>query len=1001
MNNPPFDKEDRMTSVILRAACALLVLGALLSPMAYAASNASIEGVVRDSQTGEPLPGANIVIVRTSLGASTDVEGRFIIRNVPTGAYTIRAAYVGYQQKTVTVQVKDGETLRQDFKLAAVGVEGQEVVITAQAAGQKEAINKQLSSMPVMNVVSAARIQELPDANAAESVGRLPGVSLIRTGGEGAQVVIRGLSPQYNQITIEGVELSSNVNSVNNIISADANQNENTLGTLGDRGMDLSMISSSMLGGIEVIKAITPDMDAAVLGGVVNFDMRKAMKHPGGDPAGPWLPHGDLSIQGGYNDLRQTRNDYKVAGSVEKRFVDESLGLFLQGTAERRNLGSNSLSASYNLADKDHGDAGIPNLERVDMEDYLRRRERVGGTFVIDYQHSTGSMGLLNSVSRSRTHTVRNGEELPWRTNTLYFSAEETNNELVSVTNILSLKQDFGWFDAKLKGSHTYSESRNPQDLLFSFWQMSRSGFENKGDLSKLDPHALVDIATPTPSAAILARYRASSAFSHERIWNGALDLETETGITDLVSAKVKLGGSVLYRTRDFDVNSIDGGNFWLGGPAITYILAKFPQLDPSNTGRLNMVPFLDGNYKPERFLKGEYSLPYSMKMDQMWAFLPYFQAEMNPEIYSANRLESVYNDYGGNETKSAAYLMGTFQIGENIKILPGVRYQNLSTTYHAIRGVVVPGGIQGGDTSVTQSHGYYLPMLHVRYEPLEWFTIHAAYTNTLNYPDYSTITPRYYVGDATIQYNNYRLEPARSRNLDLVLSFHSNEIGLFTINGFLKRIEGLIFFQRTYTSDLSAYPDLPQNKSQLFELDTYINNPIPIDVQGIETEWQTSMWYLPEPFSGLVFLVNYTHIFSESSYPRSTMNVTYDEDGNMVRTVTDTSYTTRLLNQPNDIVNLSLGYDYKGFSARVSMLYQDNIFKRPDFWMQNRINSASVTRWDLSVKQELPWEGLQVYLLLSNITGIMETDVNQRTLLPANLQYYGMTGDLGVRIRL
>ena len=75
---------------------------------------------------------------------------------------------------------------------------------------------------------------------------------------------------------------------------------------------------------------------------------------------------------------------------------------------------------------------------------------------------------------------------------------------------------------------------------------------------------------------------------------------------------------------------------------------------------------------------------------------------------------------------------------------------------------------------------------------------------------------------------------------------------------------------------------------------------------------------------------------------------------------VADTFYTTRLLNQPNDIVNLSFGYDYEGFAARVSMLYTDNIFKRPDFWLQNRVNSARHTRWDLALRQNLPWFGIQ-----------------------------------------
>jgi hypothetical protein len=88
------------------------------------------------------------------------------------------------------------------------------------------------------------------------------------------------------------------------------------------------------------------------------------------------------------------------------------------------------------------------------------------------------------------------------------------------------------------------------------------------------------------------------------------------------------------------------------------------------------------------------------------------------------------------------------------------------------------------------------------------------------------------------------------------------------------------------------------------------------------------------------------------------------------------------------------------GFSVRLSVLYQDNIFKRPDFWMQQRVNSAPFTRWDLSFKQELPWLGMQLYLNLMNITSENDVDVNQKTGYVANEQLYGMAGDLGVRFR-
>ncbi len=279
------------------------------------------------------------------------------------------------------------------------------------------------------------------------------------------------------------------------------------------------------------------------------------------------------------------------------------------------------------------------------------------------------------------------------------------------------------------------------------------------------------------------------------------------------------------------------------------------------------------------------------------------------------------------------------------------------------------------------------------------WLQVHFAYTNTLNYPDYNAIVPRYAVGMNSISYNNYNLKPATSENYDLVFSFFNNELGLFTIDGFKKRIENLIFPSTTYLTNLSAYPDLPQNRNQLYEFNTFINNPKPIDVWGIEADWQTHFWYLPEPFSWVVFNINYTHIFSEASYPRSELNINYNEDGTFTRTVVDTFYTTRMLNQPNDILNLALGVDYKGFSSRLSMLFQDNIFKKPDFWMQNRVNSDKYIRWDLSIKQELPWYGMQIFLNLNNITGVNETDLNQKNGYPVTIEQYGMTGDLGLRI--
>lgn len=242
-----------------------------------AAGAGSISGFVRDAQTGDGLPGANVLIAGTSIGASTDLNGRFLLQNITPGAYTIRVTYIGYRTKEIQQTVKADEEVKISFSLSAVAIEGSEVVVTAQAASQNAAINQQISSNQIVNVVSAAKIQELPDQNAAESVGRLPGISVLRNGGEGTEVVIRGMAPKFNQISVDGIQMSS------------SNPN--------DRSTDLSGISSNMLEGIKVYKNVTADMDANVIGGTVEFDLREARTGESD------VPHFSGLGQGGYRGL--------------------------------------------------------------------------------------------------------------------------------------------------------------------------------------------------------------------------------------------------------------------------------------------------------------------------------------------------------------------------------------------------------------------------------------------------------------------------------------------------------------------------------------------------------------------------------------------------------------------------------------------------------------------------------------------------------------------------
>ncbi|RJP61804.1 MAG: TonB-dependent receptor [Ignavibacteriales bacterium] len=981
----------------------LLILQIITYTSTFAARNGSIRGTITDAQSGDALPYANVVVMGTSYGDAADASGNYSISNIPPGNYTIRASYLGYKNIDLTIKLSDGQTLVQDFELSAEGVIGSEVVVTAQAKGQYEAINEQLNSIAIKNVVSMAKIRELPDVNAAESVSRLPGVSLIRTGGEGSKVVVRGLSPQYNRVTIDGVELPANVT------SSDPNDHKSQLGSgdqisiVGDRAADLSMISSNTLGGIEVVKAITPDMDATVFGGVINFSMRKAQKTEMG--IGNYFPQIEINTQGTYNNLKNSAKDYKVAGSFEKRLFDNGLGIFVQGSVENRNLSSQELGANYFFdALLLNTDEGNPIFEDMTLKDAIRDRDRYNGTVVFDYEYESGSIGLMNFFSKSKTKSIFRNESYYLEDDDLYNSAIHSNQTLDVYSNLLSFKQNlFGFIQVDARLSHSYSYSSSPEDVNFRFWQ-NGTGFHNKITALKYkSPKEIASHVVHDPeNSALFSIYNVGSV-SKDRVYNAGLDLTSTLTFTQDFSALVKFGGAFQYRDRAYDYNEMSGSVFYDdGGQVNAAIRRAYPQFGDDVT----YADFIDANYSYGTFLHGDYILGDPFNADLMMNVIEI--AKKNPGTgngggYKLNKISSIKDDYSGNEARSAGYIMATINIGQMFTVIPGIRYQNLTTDYSGIRAKAIPNNLIRTDAKEKVSHGYWLPMFHFRVKPLEWLQFHFAYTNTLNYADYNTIIPKFYIGTNWIEYNNYKLKPARSENFDAVLSVYANEIGLFTFGGFKKNIKDLIFSTRTHPDNFSQYPELNSqiDKKQSYTFFTTINNPLPIDVYGFETEWQTHLWYLPSPFNGIVFNINYTHIFSEAKYPK-TLTLSY-LDSNYVQQkyYYDTLYTTRLLNQPNDVLNISFGYDYADFSIRASMLYQDNIFKKPDFWKQNRGHSDKYVRFDLSVKQILPWFGLQVYVNLNNISGEDDIDINQQTGFYTKQERYGMTADFGLRMNL
>ena len=347
-----------------------LLLAALMLLSISSVYGGTIKGKVTDATTGDPLVGTNATLVGKSLGAAADIEGRYIIRNVPPCVYTVRFSYIGYNEAKHTVTITSADqTVTLDVKMEMGTIIGKEFIVSAQAVGQLSAINQQLSSNAVVNIVDAERIRELPSQNAAEAISRLPGITISRNNGEGSGVGIRGLAPQYNLIQIDGVTMSP----VPNMGRADFGD------AVGGRGVSLSSVSQENLGGIEVFKASLPDMDAASLGGTVNLRLGRA----------PTQNVYETKVFGAYNSYVKDWKNYKLSGKATNRLFDDAFGIQISVDAEGRNRSNDRLSGSVVREESVRpGDTVLTSRYKVDNPRITNTRvynEKMGFNAIFDY----------------------------------------------------------------------------------------------------------------------------------------------------------------------------------------------------------------------------------------------------------------------------------------------------------------------------------------------------------------------------------------------------------------------------------------------------------------------------------------------------------------------------------------------------------------------------------------------------------------------------------------
>jgi outer membrane receptor protein involved in Fe transport len=184
----------------MKPLCTVVVLVLTAVTLALAGTTGKITGEVKDSQTGEPVIGANVTVEGTTLGAATNIDGYFVILNLPPGKYNVVASAVGYHKRTYGgVIVSVDLTTKVDFKLVQTVLESsEELVITA----ERPVIKRDLTSSEAR--VDASAIETIPVNEVSEVLSLQAGITTDKGGG----IHIRGGRTNEVAYWVDGVSIS-------------------------------------------------------------------------------------------------------------------------------------------------------------------------------------------------------------------------------------------------------------------------------------------------------------------------------------------------------------------------------------------------------------------------------------------------------------------------------------------------------------------------------------------------------------------------------------------------------------------------------------------------------------------------------------------------------------------------------------------------------------------------------------------------------------------------
>ncbi len=959
---------------------AFVLLLTLSLPILLAQKTGVIYGTILDKSTETTLPGANVIIEGTAIGTITDLEGNYRLMGVPTGNQVVAISFVGYDDYTQEVTIEAGQNIEVSANLIITSTNLEEVVVTYQMAGQAAAINQQLNSDALVNVVSSDKMRELPDINAAEAIGRLPGVSINRNNGEAQSINIRGFGSSYTAVTLNGIKMAETGS--------------------GSRTVNLSNISPDLLSHIEVYKSPTADMDGDAVGGIVSLGLMPARK----------TAVYEFNLGAGYSTQNKKPN-YKGNLRLSRRFWEDKLGVIINSSFDITDRSTQTMSTNYQsfLEDENQIPIGyiIEPSNDLGLADVENTINRFGLNIQSDYQYRNGRIMLQGMYNHKNSDTYRQKYDYnALSVNDYTLGLNENNVDLYQI--MLSAEHNFSWLEMDGTVSTNRTTNRTPYSTTIKFTDPYAYDISINSVSSLNEMTDKLDYLTYDYSDATMSRMDWDFDSVTNKNISAVLNFKTNFKINSMLAGFIKFGGKVQFDTRekrydpyfaryDYDREQLFVTTRWLELTGEELLVAPNKNIYMSN---------FDVQDKPSPFWNGEYSV---------WPYFPedilsYWYDNMQNENRPVTK-ESHHNYYV-EESLYAAYIMGKLNVGKWLSFVPGVRYEYSDNYYQGQWSSLAGSGssISGKvvDTSVVKQYGHFLPSAHLKISPVRWMDFRLSYAKTLKRPNYSQIVPTMYVdigNDALKDVGNGNLKETTVQSYDASVSFYSGKYGLISFGVFSKEFTN-------YITDISyTIPSWEAAEMGLTESPWEISNfPVNLEyrgyVKGFEVDIQTNFKYLPKPLNGLILNFNVTSLRSLTHLEKWDQYEYYDPVQRRVVIDFDSSFfyteEAQLSSQVDMVLNTTLGYEYKGFSFRISAQYQGIDLSGTLNSQQSEISQRYNDDWlrlDLAMSQKIG-KHIRIRFNVANLTNTPEKNYLYQPRYWRNESRYGAVYNLGFEYR-